>query len=600
MAQPAYLGVTPPISTSPPTARECEITVTLHAELEARGIYEGPEEGRTREQVLGRLNTLAKQFVYQSSLNHGLSDAKAREAGGTIFTSGSYRLGVHGPGADIDALLVVPKHVEREEFTTLFEDMLKRMEGVSEVASVPDAYVPIIKCIINGIEMDLLFARLALPTIPDSLDLRDNSLLKNLDERCVRSLGGNRVTDEILRLVPDVPVFREALRTIKLWAKKRGIYRNVVGFLGGVAYAMLVARICQLYPKGNAGSIIARFFTIYQQWNWPQPILLKNIEEGPLQVRVWNPKLYPADRAHRMPIITPAYPAMCSTHNVSKSTHSIMTEEFKRGADVVNRVIMGSAQWSELFADHEFFTTYKHYLQVTASSMSAEAQLKWSGTVESRLRQLVLKLEFVETLIHARPYVKGFDRITYCVDEEEQRAILMGGPVSEVVAARTGKEEDAEKEGRPEEGWREVHSTSYYIGLMIEKALPGANGARKLDISYPSQEFTKLVKMLDTYDEGTMAVTVKHMKGTSLPLDVFEGKPPVPAVKTKGTKRSKTKKLAAELEATPTPAPEDGDERPIKKARSESVQVATDTFIPRLRTPDPQELATPDLGIAAV
>lgn len=59
-----------------------------------------------------------------------------------------------------------------------------------------------------------------LPSIPDDLQLRDDGLLRNLDERCVRSLGGSRVTDEILRLVPDVLVFREALRTVKLWAKR--------------------------------------------------------------------------------------------------------------------------------------------------------------------------------------------------------------------------------------------------------------------------------------------------------------------------------------------------------------------------------------------
>lgn len=39
-------------------------------------------------------------------------------------------------------------------------------------------------------KIDILFARLALQTIPEDLDLRDDSLLKNLDIRCIRSLNG--------------------------------------------------------------------------------------------------------------------------------------------------------------------------------------------------------------------------------------------------------------------------------------------------------------------------------------------------------------------------------------------------------------------------
>lgn len=87
-----------------------------------------------REMVLGRVAALVKKFVYQISLKHGLSEAAASSAGGKIFTFGSYRLGVHGPGSDIDTLCVVPKHVSREDFFAVFEDMLRDMDGVSEVS----------------------------------------------------------------------------------------------------------------------------------------------------------------------------------------------------------------------------------------------------------------------------------------------------------------------------------------------------------------------------------------------------------------------------------------------------------------------------------
>jgi len=371
------LGVTPPISTSKSTEREEEVTVTLMQELRRQGTFETEVEAKTREIVLGRLAALVKKFVRRVGISHGMSEAAATDAGGKIFTFGSYRLGVHGPGSDIDTLCVVPKHVSREEFFEVFEQMLRETEGVTEASSVPDAYVPIIKTKISGIPIDLLMARLALSSIPDDLSLQDDNLLRNLDERCVRSLNGSRVTDEILRLVPNVDVFRDSLRCIKLWAQRRAIYSNVNGFLGGVAWAMLVARVCQLYPNANAGAIVSRFFIIMYQWTWPQPVLLKQIEEGPLPVRVWNPKLYPADRAHRMPIITPAYPSMCATHNVTASTQMIMTEEFKKGSDIVDNVIVGSANWSELFAKHDFFHKYKYYLQVIASTGSPDLQIKW-------------------------------------------------------------------------------------------------------------------------------------------------------------------------------------------------------------------------------
>ena len=75
--------------------------------------------------MLGRVATLVKKFVYKISISRGLSESAAAAAGGKIFTFGSYRLGVHGPGSDIDTLCVVPKHVSREDFFDTFEPMLQ-------------------------------------------------------------------------------------------------------------------------------------------------------------------------------------------------------------------------------------------------------------------------------------------------------------------------------------------------------------------------------------------------------------------------------------------------------------------------------------------
>ena len=151
-------------------------------------------------------------------------------------------------------------------------------------------------------------------------------ILKNLDVKCVKSLNGCRVTDEILRQVsfhnlllhfqvtflqvPNVNNFRLTLRSIKLWAKKHGIYSNVMGFLGGVSWAMLVARVCQLYPNAAPSTLLQvfsrnihslsinqsfrqKFFLVFLKWQWPQPVLLKKPEDLGLGQPVWDPRSAP-------------------------------------------------------------------------------------------------------------------------------------------------------------------------------------------------------------------------------------------------------------------------------------------------------------------
>lgn len=101
-----------------------------------------------------------------------------------------------------------------------------------------------------------------------------------------------------------------------------------MGYLGGVSWAMLTARICQLYPNALPSTIVTRFFRIYYKWKWPSPIILNKIESGgPLAAKVWNPTLGRTGK-HLMPIITPAYPAMNSTYNVTESTKTVLLKVF--------------------------------------------------------------------------------------------------------------------------------------------------------------------------------------------------------------------------------------------------------------------------------
>ena len=88
------------------------------------------------------------------------------------------------------------------------------------------------------------------------------------------SLNGCRVTEMILKLVPDLAHFRTTLIAVKHWARVNGIYANVLGFLGGVNWAILVARICQLYPCALPSALFCCFFRVFHQSKWPTPILL--------------------------------------------------------------------------------------------------------------------------------------------------------------------------------------------------------------------------------------------------------------------------------------------------------------------------------------
>lgn len=390
-------GITGPVTLKESSQEDLEKSKLLDKYLRDSQFFESEDDAQTRERVLGKLDFMLKKFVAQLSPDN-------KSCGGKIFTFGSYRLGVHDKGADIDVLCVVPRHVTRKDFFSIFYEILAKDPQVSELSKVEEAYAPLIKLKFHQIPIDMTFARLNLPVVKETTTLLNDNVLKSMDEKCITSLNGSRVTDAMLHLVPNVETFHSALRAIKFWAKRRCIYGNTYGYFGGVAYSISVARICQMYPNASSYEIIARYFETYASWKWPAPVMLCPIVDHNYNVKVWDPKVNPADKYHRMPVITPVYPARCATHNITQSTFNAIISELQRA----NEKIKAKSPFSELFEYSDFFQKHKIFVEVSISAESEEHFNMWEGYTESKIRILATKLENLECIVAAIPFPKSF------------------------------------------------------------------------------------------------------------------------------------------------------------------------------------------------
>lgn len=307
----------------------------LEEYLRERGCLPGVEENEQRRCVA--LHTLEKILCqWASSLQslRPISENKWQRPRVTLITFGSYRLGVHRPESDLDVLALSPPTCTRADFFSSLVISLQEDSAVEDVHPIPSAFTPVIKFRLNGIHVDMLFGRVADPAKllkfqqqrpspllsavstkeePRREYMIDDSDLAGMDEAGVRSLNGVRVTQLILEMVPNVEHFCVTLSAVKEWAIIHGVYSNVLGFLGGVNFAILVARVCKLHPEQRPSTLLRIFFRAFATWRWPMPITLGPIQTDPPagvpSMPVWNPEENPRDARHIMPIITPAYPS---------------------------------------------------------------------------------------------------------------------------------------------------------------------------------------------------------------------------------------------------------------------------------------------------
>ena len=167
----------------------------------------------------------------------------------------------------------------------------------------------------------------------------------------------------------------------------------------------------------------------------------------------------------------------------------------QRAGAIMDSIMIGKAPWKDLFARHTFFTEgYKYYLAIVSSSKTKEAQLIWSGLVESKVRLLVANLENVENIEIAHPFNKGFDRVHHCPTEDDTHKVINGDLSFQEKGDKTdlgqsskqniNSQDDAEStvnlndvepnsnnnlKSNGGEVKHTVYTTTYYIGLELKQ-----------------------------------------------------------------------------------------------------------------------------------
>jgi len=256
-------------------------------------------------------------------------------------------------------------------------------------------------------------------------NLIDDDILKNCDDVTITSLNGSRVADIILREVePNLENFRTTLRCIKLWAKSRGIYSNVLGYFGGVTWMIMVAIICKMCPYLEPNKLLKNFFLYFSKWDWnyKNPVMLVPVSHE-RKCGISETLLYKESESDLMPVLTPAYPAMNSTHNVSISTKEAILTEMEKAHMIVEALlkrdyktgkkINPELSWNRLFKKFNFFGAYQHFIQITVLSVDGDHHKDWEGFVESKIRHFLKNLESLRRIkgtfgLEFRPWPQSY------------------------------------------------------------------------------------------------------------------------------------------------------------------------------------------------
>ena len=321
----------------------------------------------------------------------------------SLHLLGSARLGVANFDSDLDVVCLIPDYLTGENFLHRVADCLQGLCDRSQV--ILDAKFPVLRLSIEGISLDLLYTQV------DVIDGWETLHTQDLRTRIkdTKSILGCWEADLIVELVKQqIPIeqFRLLLKSVRGWAKLRGLYGNSWGFLGGFSWSLLCAYTCISYPDRDPSLevLLAYFFQLVSQHNWQKAIALTDAGKQ------YIAKL-PQDL---LPIVSSIEPCKNTARNITRSTAKVLQNEFTRGAEISVRVLADNSYWASLYEPINFSIESDILLTIAVIDRDDKQRQICCGMLESSAIGLIIQLEQIDIFVHPNPKVEdNLDRSSF-------------------------------------------------------------------------------------------------------------------------------------------------------------------------------------------
>ncbi|SDS52047.1 poly(A) polymerase [Actinoplanes derwentensis] len=294
-----------------------------------------------------------------------------------VHLVGSRRLGCELPGADLDLVAVFPGAV----------DLRRRLavDGWS-VRQVIGARVPGLRLSRGGLDVDLVTVDSGGLPVAATVARR-----AELDEAPAVALSAVADAEAVLAATAEVPGFTGLARSVKAWARVRGLDSAPFGGLPGLAWVVLAARTARDAGDLPPDELLRHFFGTWAAWDWAETVTLDGIGTAP-------PGAYP------LTVLTPSFPVRSCTGQVGAGLRDLLTQELYQ-----------SWEGQPATPPHR---RHRTWVVLTVDAVTGEPFEETIGRFRGRIRALLTALEEAGvTDAHAwpRPFKIGHARREYAV-----------------------------------------------------------------------------------------------------------------------------------------------------------------------------------------